>query len=114
MDIVQIVSSVTAEMILNDPCSTPVLRAVGILLDVGNTSRRSSISVTVPAGCPELRRRRSREPRSIFSDVKLFLRDMFDKDLNLYKVLLDLTIVALKAIGTTVGFYTSIASELSR
>jgi len=39
---------------------------------------------------------------------------MFDKDLNLYKVLLDLTIVALKAIGTTVGFYTSIASELSR
>lgn len=50
----------------------------------------------------------------IFSDVELFLGDMFDKDPNIHKASLDLTIAVLKAIDLAVGFYTSKAGELSR
>lgn len=48
----------------------------------------------------------------IFSDVELFLGDMFDKDPNIRKASLDLAIAALTAIDLAVGFYTSKACEV--
>jgi hypothetical protein len=43
----------------------------------------------------------------IFSDVELFLGEMFREDTNIYNASLELTVTTLKAVDRTVAFYTS-------
>lgn len=43
----------------------------------------------------------------IFSDVELFLGEMFREDTNIYNASLELTVATLKAVDRTVGFYIS-------
>lgn len=43
----------------------------------------------------------------VFSDVELFLGEMFCEDGNIHSASLDLTVTTLKAVDRTIGFYIS-------
>ena len=119
---VQVVTSIVSKTVPDNPYSTPVLGAVGILLDVSDVSyciigdhrllltwkgKAVKQSAVVRNQVAETFGGEGFENLiPIFSDVELFLGDMFDKDPNIRKASLDLAMAALKAIDLAVGFYT--------
>ncbi|KAK7912128.1 hypothetical protein PG985_014609 [Apiospora marii] len=96
------ITAMASKMAPDDPFSTPVLGAVGILLDAANQAaavRKQVIETFDGEGFENL--------IPIFSDVELFLGEMFREDTNIYNASLELTVTTLKAVDRTVGFYIS-------
>ncbi|KAK8112602.1 hypothetical protein PG984_013128 [Apiospora sp. TS-2023a] len=101
------ITAIASKMAPDDPFSTPVLGAVGMLLDAANQAAavRKQVADTFDGeGFENL--------IPIFSDVELFLGKMFREDTNIYNASLELTVTTLKAVDRTVGFY--ISNELFR
>ncbi|KAK8859209.1 hypothetical protein PGQ11_009943 [Apiospora arundinis] len=103
----QRLTKVASNVAPENPYSTPVLGAVGMLLDAAMQAStvRKQVSETFGG-------ERFENLIPIFSDVELFLGEMFNKDPHIYNASLELTVTALKAVDRTIGFYTS--NEFSR
>ncbi|KAK8030089.1 hypothetical protein PG993_011380 [Apiospora rasikravindrae] len=100
-------TAIASKMTPDDPYSTPVLGAVGMLLDAAKqaaTVRKKVAETFDGEGFENL--------IPIFSDVELFLGEMYSRDRNIYNASLELTVTTLRAVDRTIGFYTS--NELFR
>ncbi|KAK8063333.1 hypothetical protein PG996_007985 [Apiospora saccharicola] len=98
----QVMATMAGKMTPDDPFSTPVLGAVGMLFDAAKqaaTARKKVAETFDGKGFENL--------IPIFSDVELFLGEMFCEDGNIHSASLDLTVTTLKAVDRTIGFYIS-------
>ncbi|KAL5325536.1 hypothetical protein ACEPPN_006663 [Leptodophora sp. 'Broadleaf-Isolate-01'] len=95
------VAQSASDLAPNDPYSTPVLGAVGLLLNA--VKQAASVRNQVLEGFDSL--------IPIFSDVELFL-GTFPRDLNIKNMSVQLTVTTLTAIEQAIGFF--ISNELLR
>ncbi|KAH8899100.1 hypothetical protein GQ53DRAFT_878448 [Thozetella sp. PMI_491] len=88
--------SVASKAVPNDPCATPVLCVVEVLLDAAKNAAK--VRQKVLEGFDGL--------IPIFSDVELFL-GTYPKDINILNASLDLTATTLEAVERAIGFFIS-------